>query len=129
MSGIASEIKNGFDALAGGVHDAGKKRIEDLVKKQGYVGYRNKEAAKMFRKDLDYIDWEMREVDGEYRFYPPTLDKEDKKEEKQETVNVDGVVSKYKQAKQGYLNTRITVRMINDKICEYTLLAVNPKDV
>ena len=44
MSGIASEIKNGFDALAGGVHDAGKKRIEDLVKKQGYVGYRNKEA-------------------------------------------------------------------------------------
>ena len=128
MSGIASEIKNGFDALAGGVHDAGKKRIEDLVKKQGYVGYRNKEAAKMFRKDLDYIDWEMREVDGEYRFYPPTLDKEDKKEEKQETVNVDGVVSKYKQAKQGYLNTRITIRMINDKICEYTLLAVNPKD-
>lgn len=126
---VEEDIKKGFDALAGGVHAAGKRRIQELVQKQGYVAYKNKEAANMFRKDLDYIDWEMKEVDGEYRFYPPTPSKEDKKdEEKHEEVNVDDVVSRYKQAKQGYINTRISVRMINDKICEYTLLAVNPKD-
>ena len=45
---------------------------------QGYVAYKNYEAAQMFKKDLDYIDWIYKYEDGEYRFYPPTKDNENK---------------------------------------------------
>lgn len=128
MADVANEIKNGFDALAGGVHEAGKRRIDELIKKQGYVAYKNKAAADMFRKDLDYIDYEMKEVDGEYRFYPPNKDKVKAPEKENEEVSTNLIVEKYKEAKKEYLNTRITIRMINDKICEYSLIAVNPRD-
>lgn len=126
MNNIKEEIKNGFDALAGGVHDAGKRRVDELVKKQGYVAYKNKNAADLFRKDLEYIDWKLEFVDGEYRFYPPI---KEQKEEKiaDKPVETNSIVETYKKAKKQYLNTRITIKMLKDNMCEYNLIAIDPR--
>ncbi len=125
MNDVAKEIQNGFNALAGGIHDAGKKRIKDLVAKQGYVAYKNYEAAQMFKKDLDYIDWIYKYEDGEYRFYPPTKDNENKEDFIE--IETNKVVEAYKKAKKDYLNTRIVINMVGDNICEYTLLSYDPR--
>lgn len=68
---IDKEIKNGFNAMAGGVKDAGRKRTLDLVAKQGYVAFRNAAAVAQFHADPFYADWTCKFENGEYRFYPP----------------------------------------------------------
>lgn len=67
----AKDIENGFNAMAGGIKEAGKKQMLKEVEKKGYVAFRKPEAVAMFHSDPNYIDWTCQFVDGEYRFYPP----------------------------------------------------------
>lgn len=67
----AQDIANGMNALAGGVKEAGRKRNEELVAKQGYVAFRNPNAVAQFHADPFYANWNYTYVDGEYRFFPP----------------------------------------------------------
>ena len=43
----------------------------ELVQKNGYVAYRNEDAARLFEQNPEYKDWRHEVVDGEHRFYPP----------------------------------------------------------
>lgn len=67
----AKDIKNAFNAMAGGVKEAGKNQVLKEVEKKGYIAFRKPEAVAMFHSNPDYIDWTCQFVDGEYRFYPP----------------------------------------------------------
>ena len=67
----ANDIKNGFDAMGNGVREAGRRRVMELVQKNGYVAYRNEDAARLFEQNPEYKDWRHEVVDGEHRFYPP----------------------------------------------------------
>ena len=67
----ANDIKNGFDAMGDGVREAGRRRVMELVQKNGYVAYRNEDAARLFEQNPEYKDWRHEVVDGEHRFYPP----------------------------------------------------------
>ncbi len=67
----ANDIKNGFDAIGNGVREAGRRRVMELVQKNGYVAYRNEDAARLFEQNPEYKDWRHEVVDGEHRFYPP----------------------------------------------------------
>ena len=67
----ANDIKNGFDAMGNGVREAGRRRVMELVQKNGYVAYRNENAARLFEQNPEYKDWRHEVVDGEHRFYPP----------------------------------------------------------
>lgn len=67
----AQDIANGMNALAGGVKEAGRKRNEELVAKQGYVAFKNPNAVAQFHADPFYANWNYTYVDGEYRFFPP----------------------------------------------------------
>lgn len=68
---IDKEIRNGFNAMAGGVKEAGRKRILELATKQGYVAFRNPDAVAQFHADPFYADWTCKYENGEIRFYPP----------------------------------------------------------
>ena len=67
----ANDIKNGFDAMGNGVREADRRRVMELVQKNGYVAYRNEDAARLFEQNPEYKDWKHEVVDGEHRFYPP----------------------------------------------------------
>lgn len=67
----AKDIQNGFNALAGGVKEAGKKQMLKEVEEKGFVAFRKPEAVAAFHSNPDYFDWTCQFVDGEYRFYPP----------------------------------------------------------
>lgn len=69
MENLGKEIENGFQDMAKGIKDAGQRRNEELVAKQGYVGFRNEIAAQAYRDQNP--TWICKMVDGEYRFYPP----------------------------------------------------------
>lgn len=65
----ARDVETAFRGLAGGVSEAGQARVNELVKKQGYIEYANKGAADLFRKQNP--DWTETIVDGKSRFSPP----------------------------------------------------------
>ncbi|ACV64417.1 hypothetical protein Dtox_3709 [Desulfofarcimen acetoxidans DSM 771] len=67
----ANDITNSFGELASGLQEAGYKRTMDLVAKQGYVGFKKKAAADLFRKNPKYAGWKEEQINGEYRFSPP----------------------------------------------------------
>ena len=75
------QTQGAFDALGGGAKKAGKQRTIDQVAKQGYVAFKNPQAADIFRNDPDYIGWTEENVNGEYRFRPPTEPAEQKPQE------------------------------------------------
>ena len=57
--------------MGNGVREAGRRRVMELVQKNGYVAYRNENAARLFEQNPEYKDWRHEVVDGEHRFYPP----------------------------------------------------------
>ena len=57
--------------MGNGVREAGRRRVMELVQKNGYVAYRNEDAARLFEQNPEYKDWRHEVVDGEHRFYPP----------------------------------------------------------
>ncbi len=117
----ADDIMKGFKALGGGVHEAGKRRIEELIAKQGYVAYRNKDAAELFKNDKEHENWICEYTDGEYRFYPP---KQELKEENKEE-NID-FLNDYKNMKSDSLNsTCINIEFLNNQECKYSLIVIN----
>lgn len=65
------DIKQGFNAMADGVKEAGRKRTAELVAKNGYVAFRNPDAVAQFHADPFYANWSYEYIDGEYRFFPP----------------------------------------------------------
>lgn len=67
----ANDVKKGFESLAGGFSEAGKKRVAELVSQQGYVEYGIPEAQEAFRKTYTGWDEQVR-PDGKIRFKPPT---------------------------------------------------------
>lgn len=119
---LGNEIKNGFNALAGGFKEAGRRRIMELISKQGYVAYRNLEAVNQFKADPMYKDWKCECIDGEYRFYPP-------KEQKQENDNANlNIIDTYKQAINNYqITTAISIIFLegDSKKCEYRLISTD----
>ena len=117
---LGNEIRGGFNALGDAFKEAGKKRIAELVEKQGYVAYKNEEAVKAFKNNPEYKNWICDFIDGEYRFYPP---------KKEESKSID-IISKYKEIKQDKTHaTCISIKMIDDKTdeCEYELIVVDKK--
>lgn len=103
----AKEIENGFNVMAGGIREAGKRQIIKEAEKKGYIAFRKPEAVAMFHSNLDYIDWTCKFVDGEYRFYPPkktelVTNKETPKLEQtpmENTLQTKDIVDIYKKAK------------------------------
>lgn len=112
----AKDIKNAFNAMAGGVKEAGKNQVLKEVEKKGYIAFRKPEAVAMFHSNPDYIDWTCQFVDGEYRFYPP------KKAEliKKETIKAEHnpfETAKIEQPKQ-YTPSERTIIMQSKDIVE-----------
>ena len=68
----AGQIESAFGAMADGISTAGQARVQELVEKQGYVGFIKPEAAEAFRSKPEYQGWREEVVGGEVRFYPPT---------------------------------------------------------
>ena len=119
---VGNEIRNGFNAMANGVKEAGRKRINDLVAKQGYVAYRNLDAVQLFKNNPEYADWECKIIDGEYRFYPPI--------NKQSATNEIDFLNPYKTVKADEsVSTCISIKMLdgNPNKCEYKLMIVDKK--
>ena len=115
---LGNEIKNGFDALAGGVKEAGKRRIEELVEKQGYVAYKNLDAVNAFKNNPEYKDWKCESIDGEFRFYPPNKENE-----------LD-IVNKYNELKNDKsISTIISIKCVDNttNYCEYELITLNKR--
>lgn len=118
INNVGNEIQNGFNALANGVKIAGRNRVEELVAKQGYVAYRNLEAVKLFKNNPEYIDWECKVIDGEYRFYPPV---------KKELNNNIDFLNTYKTIKTNEsVSTCISIKFLGDK-CEYKLMVTDKR--
>ena len=63
--------------MGDGVREAGRRRVMELVQKNGYVAYRNENAARLFEQNPEYKDWRHEVVDGEHRFYPPENNQND----------------------------------------------------
>lgn len=78
-----NDIKQGFNAMADGVKEAGRKRTAELVAKNGYVAFKNPDAIAQFHADPYYANWNYTFVDGEYRFFPPKKENELTKENEQ----------------------------------------------
>lgn len=119
----AADIKNGFAALGGGIKEAGRKRVFELVAKQGYVEFRTKEAADLFLKDPNYKGWKCFVEQGEYRFYPP----ENVKAMEEQNVQDDPkIFETYKEKTQdvGYVYS-VFVDPLSDGKFEYRLVAQN----
>lgn len=117
---IGNEIKEGFNALAGGFREAGRNRVNELVQKQGYVAYKNQTAADLFKNNPEYSNWECKKINDEYRFYPP------KKNDYDDTYN--NLLNTYKELKKDMNNsTCISIKMLNDgsNKCEYKLISTN----
>ena len=87
----ADQIQQGFDVISGGVQAAGDQRTMELVEKQGYVGFKNPQAAEVFRSDPRYTGWTETQVDGEFRFSPPQTET-NVRENTHETINVGDTV-------------------------------------
>lgn len=87
----ADQIQQGFDVISGGVQAAGDQRTMELVEKQGYVGFKNPQAAEAFRNDPRYAGWTETQVDGEFRFSPPQTET-NVRENTHETINVGDTV-------------------------------------
>ncbi len=107
----AEDIKKGFKALGNGIKEAGERRVKELVEKQGYVGYRNKDAAELFKKE--HANWECKYIDGEYRYYPPIKNE-----------NID-FLKTYKEAKEKNASTCITIEFIDNVSVKYNLTVVD----
>lgn len=112
---IGNEIKNGFNALGNAVHVAGKNRVNELVEKQGYVAYKNRNAAELFQNDKEYEDWICKYVDGEYRFYPP---------KKEETIDY---INTFKSVKNENNLVCISMEMIENGECKYNLIVTDKR--
>lgn len=114
---VGEEIRDGFNAMANGVKEAGRKRVNDLVVKQGYVAYRNEEAAKLFKNNPEYANWECKVIDGEYRFYPPV--------KKQNNIDF---LNKYKELRSDEtVSTCISIKMLDQNKCEYKLMIIDKR--
>ena len=115
LNKTADDIMKGFKALGGGVHEAGKRRVDELVAKQGYVGYRNEKAAELFKKEHE--NWSTEYIDGEYRFYPP------KQELNNENIDY---LNDYKNNKSNPMNsTSINIEFLNNQECKYSLIVID----
>lgn len=66
---LGNDIAAAFSGLGAAAREAGEARNQELVDKQGYVGFRKEAAAELFRNQ--HPDWTEVNVDGEYRFSPP----------------------------------------------------------
>lgn len=121
----AEDIENGFKAMGGGVKEAGKKRVNELVAQQGYVGFRSEYAAAKFREDPDYAGWSVEFIDGEYRFYPPKLMEQAPTKETNSSTATE-IIEQYKQLTQD-LGTDLTVAIDGVKEdrskCRYRLIS------
>lgn len=112
---VANDIKQGFNALGGAVKEAGKKRVMELVQKQGYVAYKNPLAAEQFKNDPNYKNWKCQIIEGEYRFFPPVNDVEEKKDK--------DILSEYKRIQK---NTNVNIYFlvkVEGKMCSFSLVS------
>lgn len=109
---VKQDIEKGFQAMAGGVKEAGHKRNLELVKKQGYVAFKNADAVALFHANPLYANWACKYVDGEYRFYPPLNNTQIKVDsEKKESTPVD-LLEAYKQAAQTGMQVKFTGQVL-----------------
>ena len=53
------------------VREVSKESVRETVERDGYIAYKDNEAAKLFEQNPEYKDWKHEVVDGEHRFYPP----------------------------------------------------------
>lgn len=129
---VANEIKNGFQELGDGVKIAGKKRMDELVAKNGYVAFKNPGAIAAFRADPAYADWQSEYIDGEYRFYPPKKEEvlENTLNEQAPQMETSQILKIYKQIiTDPTKNIFITVVTLqNDPTkCKYTLSTMDKR--
>lgn len=129
---VANEIENGFKEFGNGVKIAGKKRMDELVAKNGYVAFKNPEAVAAFRRDPTYANWKNEYINGEYRFYPPEKEENLKctLNEQIPQIETSQILETYKQIiTDPTQNTFITVVIFqNDPSkCKYTLSTMDKK--
>lgn len=117
----AKDIENGFNAMAGGIKEAGKKQMLKDVEKKGYVAFRKPEAVAMFHSNPEYIDWTCQFVDGEYRFYPPK--KTELVTEKETTKSAH---DKEEQAKQHTHSEQTIIMQSKDIVDAYKQAKADP---
>ena len=53
------------------VREVSKESVRETAERDGYIAYKDNEAAKLFEQNPEYKDWKHEVVDGEHRFYPP----------------------------------------------------------
>ncbi len=109
----ANDIQNFFGEIGGAVKIAGAKRNNEIVEKQGYVGFRKLEAAELYKSQ--HPDWVCKIEDGEYRFYPPVKD-----------IYTD-LIDNFKEVNNNFYGL-VTVQVIlldDNKKCRYILKTVD----
>ena len=110
-----------------------KKRMDELVAKNGYVAFKNPEAVAAFRRDPAYANWKNEYINGEYRFYPPekeeTLEKNNSNEQTPQ-IETAQILETYKQIitdpTQNISITVVTLQNDPSK-CKYTLSTMDKR--
>lgn len=116
---LGADIRQGFNQAKGGLKEAGKQRVKDLVQKNGYVAFQRKEAALKFQEDPSYANWICKYESGEYKFYPPQNDLNQKVEDNK-------ILDIYKSAISDLTKrTFVSISMLggNPCKCKYTLIS------